>query len=71
MEFKGKNFVNSARVHTGFHGSITQIDDYAGKCGVKVDVLFFYKDVIYTNTITMKGKFHFKMYNSAQKVCEK
>ncbi|KAL9979454.1 hypothetical protein ACROYT_G017125 [Oculina patagonica] len=36
VEFKGKNFVNSARVHTGFYDSIAQIDDYAGKCGVKV-----------------------------------
>ncbi|XP_044163132.1 uncharacterized protein LOC114975662 [Acropora millepora] len=36
--YKGSNFMNSARVHSGFAGNIKKINDFAAECGVKVYV---------------------------------
>lgn len=36
--YRGSNFMNSARVHSGFAGNIKKINDFAGECRVKVYV---------------------------------
>lgn len=36
--YKGSNFMNSARVHSGFAENIKKINDFAAECGVQVYV---------------------------------